>query len=77
MKKFNTWTAVLILISIMLYVTLAMGKQNRGLSIGHSGCDPNTGVQHSNLHDDSCQSEQSNNITSKAVFNKIKHIILN
>jgi hypothetical protein len=77
MKKFNTLTAMLILISIMLYATLAMGKQNKGLPIGHSGCDRNTEVQHSNMHDDSCQSERSNNITSKAVFNKIKHIILN
>ncbi|MBK6963450.1 MAG: hypothetical protein IPH20_05755 [Bacteroidales bacterium] len=77
MKKFNTWTAVLILISILLYATLALGKQDKGLRIRHSGSDRNTGAQNSNLNEDSCQSDRNNNITSEAVFNLIKRLKLN
>ena len=68
MKKFNTWTAVLILISILLYATLALGKQDRGFRVRHSGSDRNTGVQNSNLHKDGSLFDKSNNITNKAVF---------
>lgn len=68
MKKFNTWTAVLILISILLYATLALGKQDRGFRIRHSGSDCTDGVQNSNLHKDGDLFDQSNNITNKAVF---------
>ncbi len=77
MKKFNTWTAVVILISIMLYTTLAMGKQYTGYQTLHSGSDRNSDAENSNLLKDSCQSDQRNNNTNKAVFNLSHRILLN
>jgi hypothetical protein len=76
MKKFNTWSAVVILISVMLYATLALGKQDTGFRTMHSGSDRNEGIQNSNLLKDSCQSDQSNNNTNKAVFNLSLSILL-
>ncbi|MHC1775111.1 MAG: hypothetical protein AB9834_06800 [Lentimicrobium sp.] len=76
MKKFNTWTAVLILISILLYATLALGKQNKGILIRHSGSDLNSGRQKSNMHDNSCKSDRSDNIKSNVVFNLTERLKL-
>lgn len=77
MKKFNTWSAVVILISIMLYATFAFGKEEKGFRNLHSGSYRESGALKSNLHDDSSLSERSNNITKKAVFNSFKTIKIN
>jgi len=70
MKKLNTWTAVLILISIMLYATFAWGKQNKGVCNQPSISGRSAGAPDSGLHSDNFHHDQNKNKTNKAGFNK-------
>lgn len=68
MKKFNTRTAVLILISSMIYATLTLGKTNTGSQALYSGSDRNKSMNNLNPHEDTCVIKQGSNITNKALL---------